>query len=182
MYPIGYVDRRVMDGADMLARARSDAGLDQEELAQRSGTSRPTLSAYEHGRRSPTLRTAERILGAAGYELVAIPRITFTERATTRGRPVVVPSRMPRLDPDRALATVTLPVHLDWSGQNRSFHLRDRSQRARVYEVILREGSADDLLGYVDGVLLVEIWDELVLPRDVRAAWEGLISSSAAAA
>ena len=171
-----------MNGADILARARRDAGLTQEELAMRSGTSRPTLSTYEHGIRSPTLRTAERILSAAGYELTISAQITFTEHATSRGRPVLVPSSLPRLDPEQALATVTLPLHLDWSGSNRSYDLRNRRQRARVYEITLREGTAEDLLTYIDGVLLVEIWDDLVLPRDLRAAWEPLVRSSPAAA
>jgi hypothetical protein len=35
----------------------------------------------------------------------------------------------------------------------------------------MREGTAADVLRYVDGVLLVDLWDELVLPRAVRAAW-----------
>ncbi|MGH3566862.1 MAG: helix-turn-helix transcriptional regulator [Pseudonocardia sp.] len=55
----------------MLAQARQRAGISQDELAKRAGTSRPTLSAYEHGHRSPTLRTASRILAAAGFELTA---------------------------------------------------------------------------------------------------------------
>ncbi len=43
-----------MAGADLLRRARRDAGLSQETLARRAGTSRATLSAYEHGHESPT--------------------------------------------------------------------------------------------------------------------------------
>ena len=50
-----------MAGADLLRRARRDAGLSQETLARRAGTSRATLSAYEHGHESPTLATAERV-------------------------------------------------------------------------------------------------------------------------
>ena len=171
-----------MDGGEILAQARHEAGLSQEELAIRSGTSRPTLSAYEHGHRSPTLRTAQRILAAADHELTATARITFTEHATSRGRPVLVPSRLPRLDPGQALAAVNLPLHLDWSASNRRYDLRDRRQRARVYEITLREGAAEDLLTYIDGVLLAELWDDLVLPREVRSAWEPLIRSSLAAA
>lgn len=171
-----------MNGGDILVRARLGAGFSQEELAMRSGTSRPTLSAYENGHRSPTLRTAERILAAAGYELTATARITFAEQATSHGRPVLVPSSLPRLDPGQALTTVTLPLHLDWSGSNRRYDLRDRRQRARVYEITLREGTAEDLITYIDGVLLIELWEDLVLPRGVRLAWEPLVHSSMAAA
>jgi hypothetical protein len=46
-----------------------------------------------------------------------------------------------------------------------------RADRARVYEAVLHEGQPEDVLRYVDGALLVDLWAELVLPRDVRAAW-----------
>ena len=51
--------------------------------------------------------------------------------------------------------------------------LRDRRQRARVYEQVLREGNDDDVRLYIDVDLLLEVWDELFLPRPVRAAWAG---------
>jgi hypothetical protein len=40
-----------------------------------------------------------------------------------------------------------------------------------VYEIVLREGGPTDILTYVDGVLLAELWPDLVLPQEVRAAW-----------
>jgi hypothetical protein len=52
----------------------------------------------------------------------------------------------------------------------------DRADRARVYEAVLREGGAGDVLALIDGSLLIDLWDELVLPSDVRAAWRPLIS------
>jgi hypothetical protein len=108
--------------------------------------------------------------------------VTFTEHATAPGRTVAVPSHLPRLSPARALATVTLPVHLNWSEPTRTFDMRDHAQRARKYEIVLREGTPDDVLAYIDGVFLVEVWDDLVLPRDVRAAWAPLIEQAATAA
>lgn len=68
-----------MEPGQMLTEARHAAGLSQDALANRAGTSRPTLSSYEHGHRSPTLATAARILAAAGYQLAATPTISFTE-------------------------------------------------------------------------------------------------------
>jgi hypothetical protein len=53
--------------------------------------------------------------------------------------------------------------------------MAERTDRARVYEAVLREGTADDVLAYVDGALLVDLWPELVLPRDLRAAWSPVI-------
>jgi transcriptional regulator with XRE-family HTH domain len=53
------------DAAELLERVRVSSGLTQEELARRAGTSRPTLSAYEHGRKSPTVTTFARLLSRA---------------------------------------------------------------------------------------------------------------------
>ena len=164
-----------MNSAKLLARVRAEAGLSQDELARRAGTSRTAVSAYEHGRKSPSLDTAERLLAGSGYELDAIPRISFSAVAGRRGRTQLVPDRLPRLPIERALATVRLPLALNWSQPGRLFRLADRGDRARVYELVLREGGPDDVLRYLDGALLVDLWDELVLPRDVRTAWSPVI-------
>jgi transcriptional regulator with XRE-family HTH domain len=160
----------------LLVRARRAAGLSQASLAKLAGTSRPTLSAYEHGRKSPTLETAARIVGEAGFELSLAPRIEFHEAAVDRGRPILVPNRLPRLPLEDAFAVVELPLHLNWSDRGRRFDLRDRRQRARVYELVMREGRPVDVITYLDGALLIDLWNELVLPVAVRAAWNAVVS------
>lgn len=166
----------------MLASARRGSAMSQAELARRVGTSRETISAYEHGRKSPTLHTLVRLLGAMGQELVVEPRVEFTERRSRRSRPIAVPSRLPRLPIEHAMAVVGLPIHLDWSTVDRRYDLADRRQRARVYEIVLREGRPDDVMRYIDGALLLDLWGELVLPHDVRSAWAPVISRALAAA
>ena len=158
-----------MTGLGLLAWVRHAAGLSQAELARRAGTSRPTLSAYEHGRKSPSLDTLGRLFAAAGFELDARRVITFSMVAGARGRMVVVPDRLPRLEPEAALASVSLPLTVNWSQPGRVFRLADRD------EMVLREGTADDVVRYVDGVLLVDLWNDLVLPSYVRSAWSPLI-------
>lgn len=44
--------------------------MTQAELAQRAGTSQPTVAAYEAGRKSPTLRTLHRLASSVGLEPV----------------------------------------------------------------------------------------------------------------
>jgi transcriptional regulator with XRE-family HTH domain len=161
----------------IIERARRGSGLSQRELARRSGTSQPTLSNYEHGTKSPTLAVAERIVNSSGFELDLVPRVEFTIHSGARGEPFVVPDRLWRLDTPSAFATVTLPQHLHWSGPSRPYNLRNRRDRARVYEIVLREGEPGDLLAHVDGALLVDLWDELVIPKAIRSAWEPLIAS-----
>lgn len=177
-YPTGYP--RGVNLGNVLQQAREAAGLSQDALARRAGTSRPTLSAYEHGRKSPTLQTATRIVAAAGFDLAITPRIEFQQVTTSRGRPFHVPSALPRLPLHRALATVELPLHLNWSDRGHRYDLCDRRRRARVYEIVLREGGPDDIVTYVDGALLIDLWDELVLPRDIRTAWHAVVMSEIA--
>jgi len=58
-----------MTSAQLIAEARSAAGLTQAALAERSGTSQPTLSQYEAGVREPRAATLRRIVRAAGADL-----------------------------------------------------------------------------------------------------------------
>ena len=40
---------------------------------------------------------------------------------------------------------------------------------------MLREGTADDIAAYVDGALLVDLWDDIVVPAEIREAWQAVI-------
>ena len=55
--------------AHLLKRARSRAGLNQTEVAVRAGLPQSTVSAYESGRRQPTLPMVSKLLEAMGSEL-----------------------------------------------------------------------------------------------------------------
>jgi hypothetical protein len=112
-----------------------------------------------------------------GIDLTAMPQPAFTQVPVARGRFVSVPDRLPRLDVGRAFRQVRLPLHLNWSTPGRVFDLSSRSDRARVYEIVLQEGRPADILAYIDGALLLDVWDDLVLPRAVRSAWTPLIES-----
>ena len=161
--------------ATLIPAARHRAGLSQGELARRARTSRPTLSAYEHGRVSPTLDTLERILEAADHELLTRRLIHWHTIPAGGGRLASVPDSLPDLEPGRALRQLEMPLHLEWSRKDRRVNLADRRERARTYETVLREGRPADIADIVDGALLVDLWDDLVLPRRIRAAWQPLI-------
>jgi transcriptional regulator with XRE-family HTH domain len=59
-----------MEAAILLRTARTRAGLTQRSLAQRAGTSQAAVAAIESGRKQPTVATLDRLLRAAGTELV----------------------------------------------------------------------------------------------------------------
>ena len=58
--------------AELIRQARKDAGLTMDELAERAGTSKPTVSRYENGLVDPGVETLNRLLQACGRELRAV--------------------------------------------------------------------------------------------------------------
>ena len=62
-----------MDAATSLREARHRARLSQAGLAARTGTSQATISAYESGRKQPSLDTFSRLLAAMGSRLTVEP-------------------------------------------------------------------------------------------------------------
>jgi prevent-host-death family protein len=72
-----------------------------------------------------------------------------------------------------AHGVVELPLRLFWSAPDRTFDLDQPSMLRALYETVLREASRpDDLTGYLNGEVLVEVWPDLFLPKGVRRAWE----------
>lgn len=53
----------------ILKEARTRAGLTQRELATRAGKSQSEIARIERGRQEPSLRTLQRLVRAAGYDL-----------------------------------------------------------------------------------------------------------------
>jgi transcriptional regulator with XRE-family HTH domain len=54
---------------DLITQIRRTSGLSQAEIARRSGLQSSVLSAYEHGRRQPSVAALARIAAAAGMQL-----------------------------------------------------------------------------------------------------------------
>jgi transcriptional regulator with XRE-family HTH domain len=107
----------------MLRGARASGKASQRDLARLARTSRPTVSAYENGRKDPSATTPLRLLGAPRTEPAVVPaamRTTCPQGIGRRGR--VAPSLWP-LSPQRAFARTELPLHLSRSSPGRVFDL-----------------------------------------------------------
>jgi len=100
-----------MDAAVTLRRVRLRSGLSLRALAARADTSHSTLSAYEAGRKIPTVETLDRIVRAAGYELGVelTPAVGGADRAA-RGRELVEVLDLAAQFPARHAATLDFPV------------------------------------------------------------------------
>ena len=66
--------------ASAVMAVRSRAGLTQEELARKMGTTQPVVARLESGQSRPSIRTLERLADATGSRLL----ISFEPRAATR--------------------------------------------------------------------------------------------------
>lgn len=74
----GYEEaRRAIELGAMVRQLRLDAGLSQEELAQRAGMTQPALSRLERGGAVPTFAVLDRIANA----LQATLTVTMTRAA-----------------------------------------------------------------------------------------------------
>jgi hypothetical protein len=52
-------------------------------------------------------------------------------------------------------------------------------RRRDLYEIVLVEGTLDDVRELINGTELVRLWDQMYLPPWVRSAWRPLIDSAA---
>lgn len=103
--------------------------------------------------------------------LVAMATTTRTDRLGPAARPVSIPDDVDDPKVVKARGEVELPLRVRWSGPPKTYDLTDQSDRARVYEQVLREGTDEDVRRFIEIDELVALWDDLVLPRHVRQAW-----------
>ncbi len=97
--------------SSLLVAARTDAGLSLRELAAKAGTSHATLSAYEKGRKVPSIATFLRILEACGnaVEIQLYPRIRERD-GIDRGEELEAVLKLAAQFPARTSRHLDLPV------------------------------------------------------------------------
>lgn len=105
---------------------------------------------------------------------VGLGQYVFMSVFSARERPVEVPDDLDDSAPSSG--RVRLPTDIAWSGQP-DYDLDDPQQLRRVYEQVLREGTADEIRAYVRASTLLEVWEELFLPPQVRRAWEPWVNA-----
>ena len=86
-------------------------------------------------------------------------------------RPVAVPDDVDDPSQVKERGVVVLPRHVRWSDPPRSYDLDDLKDRLSVYEQVLSEGTEDDVRRFIDVEVVLELWNDMVLPERVRRAW-----------
>ncbi|MDQ6615076.1 MAG: hypothetical protein M3083_10075 [Actinomycetota bacterium] len=101
------------------------------------------------------------------------PATAAPTRRTGWARPVSLPDDVDDSSLQKAAGVVELPAHVSWSGPRFRWDLADRRQRAQVYEIVLSEGTDDDVRRFIDVDELLDVWEDLWLAPHVRHAWAG---------
>jgi hypothetical protein len=136
------------------------------------------LSAYERRRKAPSLDVTERLMWAAGCDLGIVTRVEFSDHFAPRIGTFHVPDRLWRVEVPMCFAKVVMPDLLKRTRQG-LWDLGDRTDRRRLYEMLLVLGAPEQIMRWVEGALLVDLWRELELPTPVRAAWASVVQAGA---
>ncbi|MEQ6901777.1 hypothetical protein [Nocardioides sp. YIM 152588] len=97
--------------------------------------------------------------------------VDWQQRRLASGRTYWVPTQLWQVLPPDLFATIRVPRssapdgYVEWD-------LRDRDDRRRCYESLIVSTIPHMMVRWLDGGFLVDLWDELDLPAELRRAWE----------
>lgn len=121
-------------------------------------------------------------MNAAGWNIALQPRVSFTEHQAPPGFrfPFTVPDRLWRLEAPACFRTIKFFDLIDNDNDNDKFwwDLSDRADRRLVYERLLTYGDESSLILYLDGALLIDLWNEMEVLEPMRTHWAAVIEAT----
>jgi hypothetical protein len=158
--------RQLLARRDARLRAFHAHGWRPVDLQRITGYSRETIRHALHPEIRQTTNASRRKAARGGAARPPVDLIGYGDR-----KPYIVADDLSDLR-GPAEGSVTLPHHLDWSGQA-TYDLDRPARRASMYKAVLNEASTiKDLHDWLDERVLIELWPTLWLPARLRALWE----------
>lgn len=159
---------------DAQLRAFHADGWRPVDLQRVTGYSRETIRQALHPQARRAANSSRRKVPAAGGLRPPADYVPYGDR-----KAYVIAEKLTDLR-GPTQGTVTLPHHLDWSG-NPTYDLARPARLASMYKTVLSEASTvDDLRTWVNAELLIQLWPTLWLPPQLRRLWESTFSELAA--
>ena len=150
-----------VNAAALLRGARERSQLSQSDLARRAGVAQSVISAYELGRREPSLRTLARLIEATGHELtidvvpcpdrtLGLPDTPLARRLRQRRKAIIQTAQARRAHNIRVFGSVVRGEDVDSSDIDL---LVDLDEGVGLLDLIGLERELAELLGvHVDVV------------------------------
>lgn len=143
---------------------RACTGVTQQDLAQKAGTSQPTIAQYESGGKSPSISTLQRLAESLGLELVVsyVPKLTREDHRSLAYHHAI--AKVLRQNPRATLQRAKLTLARMHQGHPHAARLLDQWQ---------------DWLDLPIDELISKILDPSVIARDMRQVtpFAGVLSS-----
>jgi len=119
-------------------------------------------------------------VNAAGWNIALQPRVSFTEYPAPPGFrfPFTVPDRLWRLEAPACFRTIKFFDLIDDDNDKFWWDLSIRADRKLVYERLLTYGSEATLVLYLDGALLIDLWNEMEVPEPMRTHWAAVVEAT----
>lgn len=156
---------------DAQLRAFRAAGWRPVDLQRVTGYSRETIRQALR----PEVRRAANTSRRKSVTRPPADYISYADR-----KPYVIADTLTALHGPKE-GPVTLPHHLDWSG-DAEYDLDRPARLASMYKAVLSEASTvEDLRTWLDRELLLQLWPTLWLPVRLRQLWEDRFPELAAA-
>jgi excisionase family DNA binding protein len=174
-----------------------DLAIGTERAAELLGVSRPWLTALLDRGDIPMVRNGSKRRVRLG-DLIAYRRAedlrrrgtqiwkvddrsvaeacVLEPRSTSRWRSSTPPADWSQ-DTGPTDAVVELPFHLYWSDDNNRFDLSKHARLRSMYQIVLTEGTSNDVRTYINRALLINVWNELWLSPAVHEAWDSWIEA-----
>lgn len=155
-------------------RGRVDCVIEVEARAGLTNLRMAAVAAVVHPDSRPgALGDVAASCDPSGERRLAMSTASLGSRRGGWQRPVAVPPDLAGLRGSlTGMVRLPLRVYSSGAGPHRVFDLADEAERIELYQIVLTDGSTEDICAHLNEHGLRRLWPRLWLPPHVRRAWQ----------